>query len=255
MPSGFEHRRVLPPRALAHAVQHFWWVRWDLGAPQDVATLPHPCVHITFEQDAQGRRAQLFAVDTARFTRALAGQGWVLGIKLRPAAQGAVRALPALKRAARLDLAALWGADGEALTTAVFGATGEDGCLSALERWLPPRILPELPPQACLVRDAIERVEHDRQLMRVEQLASACALSTRTLERLFRMHAGLSPKWVLRRYRLLDAAERLKAPAPPKLVELAQELGYSDQAHFSRDFRAAIGTSPRQFAERHAAAR
>ena len=66
----------------------------------------------------------------------------------------------------------------------------------------------------------------------------------RSLERLFRRYVGLSPKWVLRCYRLQQAANRLTSGEAFDLAELAQELGYFDQAHFSKDFKQVTGHPP-----------
>jgi AraC-like DNA-binding protein len=74
----------------------------------------------------------------------------------------------------------------------------------------------------------------------------------RTLQRRFRHYVGVSPKWVIQRYRMHEVAEELKSPTPPALAELAARLGYFDQAHFARAFKATVGESPRAFARRHA---
>jgi AraC-like DNA-binding protein len=68
----------------------------------------------------------------------------------------------------------------------------------------------------------------------------------RGLQRLFREYVGVSPKWVIQRYRLFEAAERLSAGEVDD-AQLARELGYFDQAHFIRDFKAVVGRSPQAF--------
>jgi AraC-like DNA-binding protein len=73
-------------------------------------------------------------------------------------------------------------------------------------------------------------------------------LSARALQRLFRRHVGVGPKWTLRRFRIHEAAERLAGGAPVDWAALAQELGYCDQAHFIRDFKAQVGRSPGVYA-------
>ena len=76
-------------------------------------------------------------------------------------------------------------------------------------------------------------------------------LSERTLQRLFRRYVGVGPKWVLQRARLHDAVERLDtADGPVDLAALATELGWFDQAHFTRDFTALVGQSPAAYAAR-----
>lgn len=84
---------------------------------------------------------------------------------------------------------------------------------------------------------------HDRTIVRVDQAAAGAGLGVRGLQRLFAGYVGIGPKAVLARYRLHDAAAALDAGADD-LAALAASLGWFDQAHFSRDFRAVVGTTP-----------
>ena len=56
----------------------------------------------------------------------------------------------------------------------------------------------------------------------------------------------MTPKWLIQRRRLHDAVERLKAGLT-SLADLASELGYADQAHFTHDFRTVTGLTPGEF--------
>lgn len=53
---------------------------------------------------------------------------------------------------------------------------------------------------------------------------------------------------MIRRHRLQEAALRIERGEDVSLARLAIELGYADQAHLSRDFKAAVGASPKAFA-------
>lgn len=76
-----------------------------------------------------------------------------------------------------------------------------------------------------------------------------------SLQRRFRDYVGVGPKWVLQRYRLHDAAERMASGQVADWARVALDLGYFDQAHFVNDFRAAIGKPPAEYAADCAAAR
>ena len=52
---------------------------------------------------------------------------------------------------------------------------------------------------------------------------------------------------MIQRYRLFEAAERLTSGEADGAM-LAQELGYFDQAHFIRDFKAMVGKPPQAYA-------
>jgi transcriptional regulator GlxA family with amidase domain len=81
-------------------------------------------------------------------------------------------------------------------------------------------------------------------------VAELAATSVRSLQRLFAAYVGVSPKAVLARYRLQDAAAAIDQGAVDDLAVLAAELGWFDQAHFSRDFRAVVGTTPSAYLQR-----
>ncbi len=91
---------------------------------------------------------------------------------------------------------------------------------------------------------------HDRTLTTVHAVADRAGLTNRSLQRLFRHYLGVPPKWALRRYRLQDAAALIDSGDAGELRTLAGELGWFDQSHFSRDFRAAVGLTPTAYAAR-----
>jgi len=70
----------------------------------------------------------------------------------------------------------------------------------------------------------------------------------RTLQRLFAEYAGVSPKWVINRYRLHAAIERAASGEVVDWTSVALDLGYFDQAHFIRDFEKLVGKTPAQYA-------
>ncbi|WP_437326313.1 helix-turn-helix domain-containing protein [Sorangium sp. So ce381] len=83
---------------------------------------------------------------------------------------------------------------------------------------------------------------------RVGALAERLGLSVRQLERQFKRAAGLSPKVLARLIRFSRATERLELDPGVSLTALAFELGYADQAHFIREFRAFTSMSPGAYA-------
>ena len=55
---------------------------------------------------------------------------------------------------------------------------------------------------------------------------------------------------MLQRARLHDAVSRIDTGQADDLATLALELGWFDQAHFTRDFTALVGQSPAAYAAR-----
>lgn len=54
---------------------------------------------------------------------------------------------------------------------------------------------------------------------------------------------------MIQRYRLHDALLALER-GEGTLADLASQLGYADQAHFARDFRALVGVPPSRYVVR-----
>nr|WP_240189371.1 helix-turn-helix domain-containing protein [Nakamurella flavida] len=69
----------------------------------------------------------------------------------------------------------------------------------------------------------------------------------RHLQRLFAHYVGVTPKWVLSRFRMHDVVSALDAGSTAGLAELAAEFGWYDQAHFTRDFTRLVGVTPREY--------
>lgn len=64
---------------------------------------------------------------------------------------------------------------------------------------------------------------------------------------LFREAVGLTPKRYCRVLRLQHVLSRLRSAQEPDLAALAAQGGYSDQAHFTHEFREIAGLTPGSF--------
>lgn len=240
--AGQVHRRLTPESALiAEHVAHFWWVAWDLRGkpPFDAQTLPHPTVHVVYE----GTKAEAIGVPRGRFARKLTGKGHVFGIKFRPAmAQQWLSDSMARVTGRRFAPSLLFGAAvARELARVARSATNLLECSRAAEALLAVEA-PAPADENVALRDLVERMAGDPGLTRVEQVAELAGVDVRTLQRRFLRLVGVSPKWVLQRYRLHEAAAQLAELR--SLAEVAAAAGYFDQAHFARDFRAVVGVAP-----------
>ncbi len=94
-------------------------------------------------------------------------------------------------------------------------------------------------------RRAAGAVTNARGRIRVDGLAERLGVTARTLERMFREHAGLSPKKFIRLVRFQDVLSRLRTGNSFRtLADLACECEYADQSHLIRDFRSLMRLSP-----------
>jgi AraC-like DNA-binding protein len=133
-------------------------------------------------------------------------------------------------------------ADEERLRSLAAAANGA-ALLDCLEELLR-RVGPETSKgweQAVAITD---RIVGDATLRTVEQTAMEFHTHPRTLQRLFREYVGVSPKWMIRRCRIQEAAALVEARSVVNWAGFAASLGYFDQAHFVNDFRAIVGHSP-----------
>ncbi len=232
---------------LAALVERHWLVSWELppGRSASVTLLPHPCVNLVLDQ---GRLA-VSGVGRERFTYTYRGAGRVFGVKFRPGAF-----LPFLGRplveitGAVLPAERLWGPSASALAARMSAAPGVDELVGSVETFLRARWPPD-DPQVALVGRIVAAMLHDRTISRVDDVTDRFGLAPRTLQRLFQRYVGVSPKWVLRRYRLHEAAAVLAREQDRPWSEVAADLGYFDQSHFIRDFTAAIGLTPVAYAQ------
>lgn len=222
-------------------------VRWDLrGEPPFTAeTLSHPSVHVLFER----HRADVSGVPTRRFTRVLEGEGRVFGIKFRPAAFQPVLGAPLSRLTDRVvDMAEVFGPRSDVIRTAIPNEDDVQKCVTLAEAFLR-EVLPAMPAPIARIRDLVEQLAVDPAITRAEQAAVLMGMELRTLQRRFKAAVGVGPKWVIQRYRLHEAAAQLARQDPPQMAELAAQLGYFDQSHFIRDFKAVVGKSPGEYAE------
>ncbi|GAB3586875.1 helix-turn-helix domain-containing protein [Amycolatopsis endophytica] len=245
----FELTRFPPSAGVGRFVDRYWLVSWDLTGTYEQHVLAHPVVNVVFEVSG----GTVNGVQTERFTRQLSGRGRALGVMFRP---GGFR--PFLGRALATitdtvhpvvdEFPALHPAEPalvEALRNGTGGAEIAELADDALAGLVPDARHP--------AEDTIALAElaaKKRDLRRVEDLAALAGTSVRALQRAFHDHVGVGPKWVLRRYRLYDAAERAARAEAVDWAALAVDLGYADQAHLTREFTSVVGEPPARYARR-----
>jgi AraC-like DNA-binding protein len=238
----FRLTREHPSPDLAPWVERHWMVEWDLQAPYTQELLNHPTVNLAVEATGAG----IFGIRKARDRRTIDGRGRVVGVKFRPGGfQPYFGASVHTLTNRVVPLRAVFGAAGDELAAAVRAEA--DAPFAVMEAFLRAH-RPPPDPQLDVIASIVRTMLDDPAVVRVDELAERHAMSPRTLQRLFRRYVGVSPKWVLQRYRLHEAAERIAEGRDGDWAATALELGYFDQAHFIRDFKALIGASPAQYA-------
>jgi AraC-like DNA-binding protein len=227
---------------LAPWVQGYWQVSWNLPLDEDhlQSNLAEASVHIVAEADG----AWFYGVPGSLFVRRIGGQGRAFGIKFRPGAFHAFDKGDVSRWSGkRVPLAEVWGGEGRAWSEAMIAAPTEGGRIRLADGLIAGRI-PARPARSTVMADILIG---DPSIRSVAAASAALGLDERNLERIFRREVGLSPKQFLKRFRLQEAAERLLREPALSISSLALDLGYADQAHFTRDFRSVVGRPPEAY--------
>lgn len=231
-----------PGEALLPFVDYFWLVAWDLRnqAPQHQRVLPYPNAHLVFDA---GQTA-IHGVVRGAFVRKVEGAGRVLGVRFKPGGLRPFISQPLARLTGRTmavdEVLQLATAEAE---QRVLGQQGELAMVAAAESMLL-AVLPAPDARALLAGQAVQAAALANGPLSAQALAAQVGIGERSLQRLFSEYVGVSPKWVIQRFRLQEATWRLAAPGPVDLAALAAELGFFDQAHFTRNFTQLVGQSP-----------
>ena len=241
--------RYGPSPELTELIGRYWIPVWTLPEPTTQSTLQYPVCLIVVSNSY----ARCYGVSRGLSQVTLEGSGWAVGVLFRPAAGRLLLGRPVSDLVdAHVDLATVSSIDGAALVDRIRTAMSEDpqapaghrAAIAAYEDAVAP-LLP-VDETGLLINRIIDWLADHPEVTRVTEVADAFALTERSLQRLVVDRVGLTPKWLIQRRRLHDAVAGLKAAERP-LAELAAELGYADQAHFTHDFRTVTGLTPGQY--------
>lgn len=118
-----------------------------------------------------------------------------------------------------------------------------------LEEWLL-RCLLSGKEQSLMIPASLKILRQTGGHLSIPELARAFSISQRQLERLYQSQVGISPKEYSKLLRVETARLALKKWNEQTTTRLAMELGFYDQAHFIREFRAVIGITPYAYMKR-----
>lgn len=234
--------RFSPPSSLLPFLDHFWVAEWfappGLSFPIDIVAMP--CVNLVLTGDM----AVVAGIKTDRQRHVLGGSGRIAGLRFKPGGfhpfftqpVASIRNLEIPSETFHPSLGASWvqsvmsSGNFERAATTVFDAVT--------------RLPTYRAPKTDLVEKILQRCWHKPELT-IAAIAKSSAMSVRTLEALFHDTVGVSLVWIRRQIRAISAMRAEGSESG--WAEIAQQLGYSDQAHMTNQFRQTVGVPPRTF--------
>jgi AraC-like DNA-binding protein len=230
-----DYREFPVPERLADYFMCFWTQAIG-GLQKEYAhrVFPDGCVDIVFLNDEApvvvGPWNEPFV---ARFVPGTK----ILGARLRPGYASSVLGVPCVELLNRsVPLSAVWGGPKSSEFACVGDRSGPQERRSILVETLVRRLASTLQFDQAVAASVqwLARYPHGR----VHQLSDWLGISDRQLQRRFSSSVGYGPKMfqsVLRFQRLLYLGDRKGGPRG--LADLATDVGYSDQAHLTREVR------------------
>lgn len=97
------------------------------------------------------------------------------------------------------------------------------------------------------VHNIMEAICASHGTISIHELSCELCYSERHIHRLFLAHMGYSPKHYSRVIRFQSALAEMLAAPHKSISDYIKHLGYSDQAHFQREFKSFTGLTPKQF--------
>jgi AraC-like DNA-binding protein len=252
-----------PPPSLRPFVKSLWLTdQTSVPKPAELSrehVLPTCEMHLVFrlsdqslrifddDEDATGHILGCAIVGGTRSTfyvRDISKPSFSVGAQLLPGAAQLLFGAPAdelAERHTRLD--ELWGHSANSAREQLIEAGSHERRLDLLESLLAAR----LPTVRGLHPAVAQALEQFWTTTDVRQVVMASGYSHRQFIALFRRAVGLTPKLYCRVLRFQEALKRAAADPRVSLVDLAIDAGYSDQPHFTREFREFAGVTPEQY--------
>ena len=242
----YQLRRYKPHSQYAELVEQYWFVDWKLPAKtiHTQQNLPDPNLHLVLEKN----QLTLIGPVSKKYSYKMSGTGGIVGVKFALAALA-----PHLPHTMSyyvdktLPASHLFTEDIAHHLVSLLQSSDDQQAVSCLEAYLKNLAVEHSDAQK-QAATLVNLIKHSPHIYSVAQLADESGLSQRSIQRLCHRYIGLSPKWLIRKYRLHQALKQLDK-GDVTMIDLALRLGYSDQPHLIRDFKEIVGMTPKHYVE------
>ncbi|WP_143305627.1 helix-turn-helix domain-containing protein [Chitinophaga vietnamensis] len=248
-----QHEEFAPPEALQDAIRCFWYNREDFGAASvSFEVVPDGYAEIIFYFGEMTRGAALQPLPSP-FIMGLLNQPVVfhatglleiIGVRCYPWTVFDLLGLPATKDGLQIFEHPV------SRLQSVLNTYMREGKIAAALAQVKAYFLDARMHIAAdtMLFKAGAAMRKANGAMPVSQVAAAAHTTVRTLERKFKQSSGHTVKDVSGLIRFEQVRNQLWHHPDTNIAGLAQELGYADQAHLSKEFKRYSGTTPAAFA-------
>jgi len=253
------YQEFIPHATLQDSVKRFWILEKEYTIDDEIEEVtPDPCVELIFnfgaaysEIDGSPARTlpNICFVGVLSKPLKLRAAGVVKIVAVRFFAWGALSLLKntaGLNSTVGADLDSQWQLVVERVAASVHSGEYEKALAEIEDFLIGTRLSALYGPEQ--VRAAARLLYSSKGQFRVAELADYCNLSMRQLQRQFDETTGVSPKTLGRIIRFEAIRNRLMSDPNANLTDLAYEFGYTDQAHFIKDFKTFTDRTPSEYA-------
>ena len=238
-------QRYQAAQSLDTSISHFYSFVADRPSSSALA-IPDGCVDLIFECDATRPNARVCGSPSKVRAFALNQGQRYFGVRFCSGINPAFLSLSAGElKDQEIDLCeAIKGA--ETLVEMAAGSLAFDALCKGVERFFEHAATHE---NKGLTQRVIGLIKQHRGTLAMRELETHFACTSRTLQRQFKQDTGMSPKAFSRIVRCQEAFKLLEKPRYNAL-DVALELGFSDQSHFQREFKELVSLTPLDYAQR-----
>jgi AraC-like DNA-binding protein len=248
-----------PPPCLADYVRFFWVLEMEGldGQPYVYRSMADGCAEIIFHyrgpfseilSNCELSQAQAMVhAQTRNHRRFVTKEDFgIFGAYIYPSAIPSLFGYSATALSDEMPhLIDLLGIEGKNLEDAIMNAPDNGHRAELLSQFLIRRLATSKP-TVSLATHAVRTIIEAKGNIHITALADHHGISIRQMERHFHDYAGFSPKTYARILRF-QASMNEYGHSEKRLVDIALDCGYYDQAHFIHDFKAFSGYSPSEY--------
>ena len=243
--------RVMPPPDLAAVVMDFWQYEVDPALDYiPIQVFPSGCVVLRFNIRPDHVESVLYGPSLRNSMKGVFYHDWsIFGIALRPERAYQLLGLSLYElRNIRIHLDCFWPQPVRVLEQQLQETTNFGQRITLMVNFLRQVLRTDVSPKAEFLNAFHDIVRLAPSAEDIGYIAKRNGTSSRNLRRSFYKYLGIGPKQAERLFRVQNSMSEICQKPNSKLALVAQTNGFSDQAHFSREFSSLTGYTPGRFA-------